>query len=82
MTSPDNRATKHIDVAYKYVRELVDAGMLLVKWLPGTENCADLLTKRLGKPSFLRWRRALGIELIKVIPARGSVDLVDKGTRG
>ena len=56
----DNRATKdfilngkisnrskHIEIRYHYLQELVRKGTLEVEWIRGDENCADIHTKGL-----------------------------------
>ena len=37
--------TKHIDVRFMYARELKEAGIIKVQWIPTEENEADILTK-------------------------------------
>jgi hypothetical protein len=39
--------TKHIDVRYHYVRELISHGKTTVDYIPSGDNLADLLTKPL-----------------------------------
>ena len=73
-----HHATKHIDVSYLYAREQVEDGVLSVKWIPGTRNRADILTKRLGGEQFKRCADALGLQ---PIPAKGSVDVAGAGAR-
>ncbi len=36
---------QHIDVKQTFLRELKEEGKLLMKWLPGQDNDADLFTK-------------------------------------
>ena len=52
--NPINHAKqKHIDVAYHFVREQqTEFRNLLVSWIDGTENPADLGTKPLAAPAF------------------------------
>jgi hypothetical protein len=44
--------TKHIDVRYKYIRELIDDGMIEVTFVPTRDNDADLFTKNLPSELF------------------------------
>ena len=44
--------TKHIDVRYFYIRELIEAGILQIEYIPTEHQLADLLTK----PTLLRNR--------------------------
>jgi hypothetical protein len=48
--------SKHIDVAYHHVRDLVETGKLTVLYVSSHDNLADLCTKPLPKPrlTFLR----------------------------
>jgi hypothetical protein len=39
-------------VRIHYVRELKEAGMLLIKWVPGPQNDADMHTKNVPNPLF------------------------------
>lgn len=41
--------TKHIDTRYHYIRELVEKGVVSVKYLPTNEMLADVMTKGLHK---------------------------------
>ena len=44
--------TRHVDVRQNWLRELKENGILIVQWIPGPENNADMHTKNLGGPSF------------------------------
>ena len=44
--------TQHIDVHQTFFQKLKEEGKLLVKWLPGNDNDADMFTKNLDGPSF------------------------------
>ena len=44
--------TRHVDVRQNWLRELKEEGILIVQWIPGSENDADMHTKNLGGPSF------------------------------
>ena len=35
-----------------YIRELKEAGILVIKWVPGLENEADMHTKNVPNPLF------------------------------
>jgi hypothetical protein len=39
------KRSKHIDIQYHYVREAIAHGYITLRWLKGTANPADLLTK-------------------------------------
>lgn len=44
--------TRHIDVRYYFVRDLKEAGILKVQWIPSANNTADLFTKNLAGTLF------------------------------
>ena len=41
--------TKHIEIQYHYVRELIEDGVVELVYCPTQENGADIFTKALGK---------------------------------
>jgi hypothetical protein len=49
-----HRRTKHIDVRYHYVRQLIAFGKMNVKYISTTDMLADVLTKPLALPAFTR----------------------------
>ena len=55
------RRSKHIDVRYHYVRELVEDKKVEVFYISTDENPADLFTKNLGRVKFLKFREMLGL---------------------
>ncbi|OMP10529.1 Reverse transcriptase, RNA-dependent DNA polymerase [Corchorus olitorius] len=42
--------TKHIDIKYRFVTDEVAKGKIELKWIPTTQQLADVLTKSLGSP--------------------------------
>ena len=44
--------SKHIDVAYHHIRNLVESGKLVILHVPGSENLADICTKAMPGPKF------------------------------
>ncbi|KAJ0960490.1 hypothetical protein J5N97_001649 [Dioscorea zingiberensis] len=48
--------SKHIDTRYHFVRECVEAGKMEVQHVCSEEQCADILTKPLGRIKFLEMR--------------------------
>jgi transposase InsO family protein len=51
--------TKHVDVKYHFVTETVDRGDVQLKWVPSSEQHADIFTKALPVPVFERLRDEL-----------------------
>lgn len=46
--------TRHMDTKHMWLRELKEAGNLIVKWISGKENEPDILTKNVDGPLFER----------------------------
>jgi Reverse transcriptase (RNA-dependent DNA polymerase) len=60
--NPEHQSTmKHVHRHHHWVRERVEAGDIVVRHVPGTENVADIFTKPLGKSKFLYLRDLLGL---------------------
>ena len=55
------RRSKHIDIRYHYIRELVEDKKVEVFYISTDENPADLFTKNLGRVKFLKFREMLGL---------------------
>lgn len=51
--------TKHVDVKYHFVTETVERGAVKLRWIPTTQQQADLFTKALAAPSFEVLRKQL-----------------------
>ena len=51
--------TKHIDVQYHYIREVVELEIMNVNYVPSSQNAADILTKPLDKTKFSNGLRLL-----------------------
>ena len=64
-----NKHLKHIDVAYHFIRDLRERGIIEYQYVLTTYITTDTLTKPLGKVLFTRHRDAIG--LVK----RGSSEL-------
>ena len=54
--------SKHIDIQYHYVRQLIEEKKIELFFVEGAENPADLFTKNLGATKFLKFREQLGLE--------------------
>lgn len=57
----DTGRLKHIDVKYFYVRDLVQNGSIKIEYVPSAEQQADMLTKGLPAPAFLKLRSSIGV---------------------
>ena len=55
--------TKHIEIQYHYVRELIEDGVIELEYCPTEDNCADILTMALGSDLLVRHLHPLGIGL-------------------
>ncbi len=49
--------TRHIDVRSVFLRELKEAGVLVIKWMADAVNEANIFTKNLDGPTFQRYTR-------------------------
>ena len=55
--------TKHIEIQYHFVRELILSEEVEMIYYPTTENCADMFTKALGREQLERLLQKLKIGL-------------------
>ena len=53
--------SKHIDVCYHYIRDLVEKGKLSIVYVPTSEMPADGFTKPLARVAFERFKGFLGV---------------------
>jgi hypothetical protein len=53
--------TKHIDLHYHYIREVVDQRKVKIYFVPTDQNPVDMFTKNLTRDKFLYCRSTLGI---------------------
>jgi hypothetical protein len=58
MSTPQS---KHIDVIHHWTRERVLAGEFDFKYCRSDDNVADIMTKALPAPKFLKFRAAMGV---------------------
>jgi hypothetical protein len=56
------RRIKHIDIRYHFIRQVIRDEQVILLFLEGSENPADMLTKNLGHIKFLKHRSRLGLE--------------------
>ena len=50
---------KHINVRYHWIRDQIEAGVILPQWIRSEAQEADIMTKPLGKIPFIRCRDLL-----------------------
>ena len=53
--------TKHIDIQYHFVREHVQNKQIILTYCPTSDMTADVFTKALPQPAFVKHRRSLGL---------------------
>jgi hypothetical protein len=58
----DHGKIKHIDIRHHYIRELVQAGNIILEQVPSADNLADLFTKPLPRDHHHRLLAALSIK--------------------
>jgi len=59
------RHSKHIDIRYHYVREVISRKYACVFFINGDQNPTDMFTKNLGSVKFLKYRGELGLEFLE-----------------
>jgi len=55
------KRTKHMDIRFHYIREVVEQGKVRLYFVKTDDNPADMLTKNLARDKFLHCRGQLGI---------------------
>ena len=55
---------KHIDIKYHYVRERVAAGDIKLEFCKSQDMAADMFTKGLSSPQFIKLREMLGMKVL------------------
>ena len=58
--------SKHIDIKYHYIKNMVQRGVVKLQYVVTEEQKADVLTKPLAKVKFEYFREKLGVLQIKV----------------
>ena len=53
--------SKHIDIEYQYIRDMVQRGVVKLQYVATDEQVADVLTKPLARVKFEYFREKLGV---------------------
>ena len=56
--------SKHIDIHYHYIRDLIEDEQVKSYYIDGKENPADILTKNLSQVLFSHFFPSLGLEIL------------------
>jgi len=58
------KRSKHIDIRYYYVRDVIEDDKIKPYHIDGARNPADILTKNLGQILFHQYHPLLGLEVL------------------
>ena len=74
------RRSKHIDIRYHYIREVIARRIINVTYIDGDDNPADLLTKNLGRVKFAKFRPAFGLRFHNAYEPKAQATRASKRT--
>jgi hypothetical protein len=60
------KRSKHIDIHYHFIREVVEDGYVDVAFIDGAKNPADMFTKNLGRIKFDKFHAQLRLQFKKI----------------
>ena len=60
--------SKHINIKYQYIRDMVQRGAVKLQYVVNDEQIADVLTKPLARAKFEYFKEKLGVPQIEVPP--------------
>ena len=63
--SVTEKRTKHIDICYHYICEVIEKKYIELFFIDGNDNPTDLFTKNLSSVKFLKFRAMLSLEFEK-----------------
>jgi hypothetical protein len=61
LNEQSSKHTSHIRAKYHYARERVQDGTLYYRHVAGDSNVADVFTKSLPRPAFVKYREMMGV---------------------
>ena len=59
-----SQQTKHIDIKYHYIRDIIESNQLILEHVASEDNVADIFTKPLSALKFIQFREQMGIRKI------------------
>ena len=62
--------SKHIEIKYQYIRDMVQRGAMKLQYVATDEQIADVLNKPLARVKFEYFREKLGVLQIEIPPKR------------
>ena len=74
------RRSKHIDIRYHYIREVIARRIINVTYIDGDDNPADLLTKNLWRVKFAKFRPAFGLRFHNAYEPKAQATRASKRT--
>jgi len=69
-----HKRSKHIQVRYHHIRELVSEGQINIEYVRTEDQKADILTKPLSKGKFERQRTMLGLVMLSILTVVNGVN--------
>ena len=58
-----NERSKHVDICYHFIRDLIEKGELRVDYIPTAEMVANGITKPLARVAFERFKNQIGLAM-------------------
>lgn len=54
--------SKHIDIRHHFIREKIESGEVVSKYISSADNIADILTKGIAKEKFHKHAKEMGLQ--------------------